>query len=282
MHDSQASQSNTLRYMLRPLVRFCLRHSKHIQEFIDTLKVVYVEVALEELSKETKKINVSRLSVVTGVHRHDVVRIFRERRPPIRKSVGLLARVINRWENDSRYCSKAGAPRLLSYEGDENEFKELVAHVSKTLNPGTVLYGLLRAGSVEKTARGLRLISKPLSLSQDPDKLYELLGRNVETLVEAAEHNIQFNPDPRNLHIRTEYNNVYKKDLPKIRQWLLREGRKFHAKARKFLSNCDADINPGLGDSEGTAACRVALGSFSWTAMPTITESEHDTPPEQA
>lgn len=259
------ARSSVLRYMLRPLVRFCLRHAKPLQEFVEVLKLVYVEIAIEELSRETRKINVSRLSVVTGVHRHDVERIFREKRPPIRKSAGLLARVTNRWETDSRFCNKAGAPRVLTIEGEDSEFRALVASVSKTLNAGTVLYGLLRAGAAEKTAKGLRLMRKPIYVSKDPAGAYEFLGRNLESLMEAAEENLVRNPDPKNLHIRTEFNNIFLAELPSIRAWLLREGRAFHAKARKFLSKFDGDLNLERTARGDAAGGRVVLGAFGLT-----------------
>lgn len=265
MSDSDEIYANTLRYMLRPLVRFCLRHSKPLQEFLDILKVVYVEVATEELRKETDKINVSRLCVVTGVHRHDMNRIFREKRPPIRKSVGLLSRVVNLWESDKRFCTKSGQPRVLGLEGDDSEFRILVSSVSKTLNPGTVLYGLIRSGSAEKTPNGLKLVRGAVSLHKDPSRVYELLARDVESLIEAAEFNIEHNPDPRNLHIRTEYNNIFKKDIPKIRAWVLSEGRKFHARARKFLSKSDLDLNLDRAASGEEAGCRVIVEAFSLT-----------------
>ncbi len=276
MTDLDQARSNVLRYMLRPLVRFCLRHSKPLQEFVDILKTVYVEVALEELRKETKKINVSRLCVVTGVHRHDMNRIFKERRPPIRRAVGLLARVMNVWESDKRFCNKSGQPRVLSLEGEDSEFRELVLSVSKTLNPGTVLYGLIRAGSIEKTAQGVKPIKTPISLMQDPARVYELLARDVESLIDAAEYNVQYNPEPRNLHIHTEYNNIFEKDIPKIREWLLREGRKFHARARKFLSKADQDLNLERASSGEPAGYRVVLGAFSMTQGPRVEGSEAD------
>lgn len=274
MADLDQARSNVLRYMLRPLVRFCLRHAKPIQEFIDVLKVVYVEVALEELQKETSKINVSRLCVVTGVHRHDMNRIFREKRPPIRRAASLLARVVGVWESDKRFCNSSGQPRVLSVDGEDSEFRELVLAVSKTLNPGTVLYGLLRAGSVVHAPRGVRLVKAPVSHRKDPARVYELLARDVESLIEASEYNVRHNPEPRNLHLRTEYNNIFKSDIPKIRNWLINEGRKFHARARKFLAKSDLDLNPDRAARGEAAGYRVVLGAFSLTAEPLPIETE--------
>ena len=67
-----------LRQMLRPLIRFCLKRSVGLQDWVEATKIVYLEVAVEEMTKAGQKVNMSRLSTYTGVHRRDVVRIHKE------------------------------------------------------------------------------------------------------------------------------------------------------------------------------------------------------------
>ena len=69
----------------------------------------------------------------------------------------MISRVVAQWENDRRFLTQAGKPRVLSCDEDDSEFSELVRLVSKDLHPGTVLFELERSGIVERSKRGVRL-----------------------------------------------------------------------------------------------------------------------------
>ena len=65
-----------LELILKPVVRFCLRRAIRFQQFSDILKGVFVRVGKEELDACCAKASVSRLAVMTGVHRKDIGRIL--------------------------------------------------------------------------------------------------------------------------------------------------------------------------------------------------------------
>ena len=97
---------------LRPLVRFCLKRSISVQQAIELLKQTFIEVAADELRKSGQSVNVSRLRVATGMHRRDVVRIFRE--GEVREhSSNLLSNVIGQWQQDRRFLTKTRKPKVL-------------------------------------------------------------------------------------------------------------------------------------------------------------------------
>ena len=58
--------------LLRPILRFALRRGVYARELMETVKRMLVEVAHEELQSTGGTINSSRLSVVTGMTRHEV------------------------------------------------------------------------------------------------------------------------------------------------------------------------------------------------------------------
>ncbi len=261
-----------LRIMLRPLIRFALRGNLSLMDFIRISKVVFVEVGEEELKKVTKKINVSRLCVLTGVHRKDLDEIYRKKRTPTTYSVSIPARVLGEWEQNRRYRTSAGKPRVLSFEGEKSEFKDLVESLSTNLNPGTVLFELERLGSVVRTAQGLKLVKSVGKFDGKSEKALELVSRDVESLIGSAIENISTPKPVLNLHIRTEYDNVLVDKIPKIREWILKEGRAFHKKMRDYISTYDRDINPGGGKGDGGA--RVTVGAFSVTSWPEVNKEE--------
>ncbi|MCO6430852.1 MAG: hypothetical protein J5J00_08320 [Deltaproteobacteria bacterium] len=248
-----------LRLVLRPIARFSLQRAINIQDLVESLKFVLISVAKEELEAGGEKPNVSKLSIMTGMHRRDVMRILASDEIPDRPA-GLTSRIIGQWEQDSRFTTKAGVPRVLTVDGEDSEFAELVKLVSKDLHPGTILHELERLGVVEHVRGGVRVKARYESARGDPEKGYQILGADLADLINAADENVFGSAETPNLHARTEYDNIFVDDLPKIREWLLKEGSAFHQKARNYLSRFDKDINPHIKKDGGA---RVVLGTYS-------------------
>lgn len=249
-----------LRLMLKPLARFCLRHSLRIQELEEAAKIVLIEAAKEEIERSEEKVNISRLSAVTGLHRRDVMRIFREGRT-IEEPRNLVSRVIGQWLNDRRFTTTRGTPRVLVGEGEQSEFHKLVRLLSNDVHPGTVLFELERVGAVERTAKGLRLVASGYVPKGNPKEGFELLSLDTGDLICAVDENVFSPGDIPNLHARTEYDKIRADMLPKIREWILEEGSEFHRRLRNYLSQFDLDISPDDG-YRGKFA-RVVVGAFS-------------------
>lgn len=245
---------------LRPLVRVALRSSLQFMDLVEVLKGVFLEVAAEELVAEGERISVSRLSVMTGVHRKDATRLYRDR-GEIKRPGDTLTRVIGHWRQSSSYATKPGQPRVLSCEGTESEFAGLVREVTSDIAPYTVLNELERREMVERTNSGVRLLkTQHLSLDRELTEGFSLLGTDVEDLLHAGCENILAPSPTRNLHLKTQFDNIPRAKLPEIREWLLEEGSKFHVKVERYLAQFDRDIVPSRDSSP---ASRVAFGSFS-------------------
>lgn len=249
--------------LLRPLARFCLRHGQSYQEFSEIAKLAFIRAADETLSQEGAKVNVSRISVLTGIYRPDVTRLIDAAEPSMPSSASLTSRVLSLWEQDPTYRTKGGQPRTISYQGESNEFHQICSRVSKAINPGTILFELERNSAVEKTSRGLRLTKRENRIVSDPMQGFSILARDLDTLIRAAEQNLVDPQRITNLHIRTEYDNILKEHIPKIRRWMVDEGKRFHKRAREFLARYDQDINPGK--STGDAGAKVCISAFSFT-----------------
>jgi len=248
-----------LRLMLRPVVRFCIRRTLSIQDLIESAKVVFLQVAAEELVLKKERVNVSRLSVLSGMHRRDVMRIYKEGRTKD-ESFGYITRVIGHWLQDDRFKGSSKKPRVLSLEGENSEFRKLCCCISSDVNPGTVLFELERVGAVERVKGGVKLKTRAYVPRNNPQEGFRLLAADAEDLISAVEENVFGAETTPNLHAKTEYDNVCCEDLPAIKQWLMREGSAFHAKVRNFLSAFDKDIHPQLRKEGGA---RVAVGTFS-------------------
>lgn len=242
----------------RPVATFCLKHSIDFQELLEVIKSTLVEQAAQTLEEDGEKVNSSRLSILTGLHRREVQRIYKGEQKQAHLSHTM--RVIGQWQGDPDFTTKAGKPKVLRHEGDHSEFADLVRKVCTDLHPGTVLFELERLGIVERDGAKLHLLNQAFMPKDDPEEIYKLYATDATHLLHAVDENIFADDPQRNLHIRTEYDNVELDAVPEIRTWLYREGNLLHQKAMNYISKFDLDLNPNPKKKGGA---RIVLGSFS-------------------
>ncbi len=268
-----APHEQAIHRLLRPVVRFALRRSVYVQDLIDIVKGVLVEVAEEELLTSGEKTNASRLSIATGMTRRDVSLFFHPGQSNVEPQ-SFLARVIGQWEHDKRYQKKNGTPRVLSFGTEDSEFSKLVRRISQHVGPSAVVAELTKNGAAAITPEGLKLIRPTIDLTRDEIKAFEIIAKDMRDLIQTLEHNLAHPPTAQNLHFRTEYTNIYRKDVPGVRSWIIKEGRKFHSRVREFLAAHDKDVNPSAHAAE-PAGVRIALSSFSYIDEESGTESKN-------
>jgi hypothetical protein len=252
-----------LKLLMRPLVRAFLRHAFSIHDFVTLAKTVFVEVAQEEIEQSGEKPNVSRLSAMTGLYRKEVTQIFKKQAPPLYQGASLVARVLSRWETDKRFCSAQGKPRPLEFGSAGSEFSALVMSVSTDTHEGTIFGELKRAGLVIVEDGKAILKKREAYIPGDLDRAMRIIEGNLESCILSGEENVLVNPEPRNLHLRTAYDNVYVDKLPEIRAWILEQGRDLHRRIREFVARHDADEEVSA-NSERVAGGELVVSSFSW------------------
>ncbi|MCB0346418.1 MAG: hypothetical protein KDD66_14970 [Bdellovibrionales bacterium] len=263
MQDFQRTREQMLGLMMKPALRFCLKHAMSFHKLMEMAKQALVELTIVELEASGSKVNVSRVSAATGLNRRDVARILRQE-DRLEDLPHLASRVTNRWENDPDFTTKNGKPRVLSYRGKNSEFHQLVAKVSKDLHAGTMLKELERRGAVERLPSGLKLESGTNFHTSAPNKGLELLAQDTSSLIDAVEENLFTEQATRNLHIRTDYDNILLSRLPEVRAWLLEHGRNYHREVRAYLSQFDKDVSPNTGPDEPGGG-KVVVTAFSTT-----------------
>ncbi len=249
-----------LKQLLRPIARFCMNRSIKIQDAIEMLKYAFLEIAREELQRESKLVSNSRLSVMTGLHRRDVVRLLIDGQE-ISENAPLLLRVIGQWQQDKAYWDKKGFPRPLTIEGKKSEFVNLVQSISKDLNPYTVLFELERVGAVRREDDSIMLNADVYVPEGDIKESLGLLGRDMEDLILAVDENVFKKPSIPHLHIKTRYDNIALSAMPELRKWCLEIGAKVHADVRAKLAKYDKDLNPKLKGEAGGAI--ISFGTFA-------------------
>lgn len=246
--------------LLYPVVRLALRHAVKFQDFEAVAKQAFLRAATEELQSSGSAVTASKLSVMTGIQRRDIRRIENSQPP---SHGDLITRVIGLWREGARFRGKNGRPRTLSFHSGAGEFVDLVQSVSSDLNPYTVLFELERARLAEQNEDGVSLL-RPGYQPADLAEGLRLLGKDSSDLHRVVEYNLFAGQQDRQLHIKTEYDNIPSDKLPLVREWFMEQGTQLHARARAFLSAHDIDVNPqakGLPPPE--TRLRAAIGTFA-------------------
>lgn len=249
--------------VLRPLIRLLLRHGVPFGTFSDLAKRVYVEVALEEFGIPGRKQTHSRVSVLTGLSRKEVLRVTRLERPDDTEMGGRYhraARVIGGWVRDERFNDGSGNPAPLPVEGEGVTFSGLVKEYSGDVPHRAILDELLRVGAVERTADDkVRLLARAyIPVAGDDEKL-EILGTDTACLIETIDHNLQAEPGKTFFQRKAMYDNLPDAAVEELREDLAMRAETFLETADRRMAERDRDVNP---KSAGTGRRTAGIGIF--------------------
>lgn len=243
-------------------MKLCIRYSIQLPELIEKLKEIFVKIAKEEISKRNEEISVSKISVISGVHRKDVTRFIKNKEAKKPKQ-NIIARIMVKWQHSKKFTTSSGSPRVLNAEGRNSEFSELVESVTGgDLGAYPILHEMERLGIIEKKGSRVKLLWRDYVVDSDSKKGISLLAEDSNDLANAIEENIFNRSELPNLHLKTSFDKIDSSKMEAIRKWLLEEGSLFHKKVRNYLASFDADTNPKIICKE---PIRVVYGSFSLT-----------------
>lgn len=154
-------------------------------DLIERLKLHYIDAAKDMTDG---KITDSRLSVLTGLQRRDIVRL-REISPKGQKP-NHLSRLVALWQTEPMYSS-SGKPNDLPKNGPEPSFEALARIVRRDVHPRTMLDTLVATGTVavneDQTVRLAQTSYQPLSGSEDQ---LAYLAQNLGDHLNAATDNV--------------------------------------------------------------------------------------------
>ena len=184
--------------LLRPLVRILLRNGVSYSTFSDFVKWIYVDVAGKEFGIQGRKQSTSRVSVITGLSRKEVIRVRKLPKPDDSASAeryNRAARVIAAWRRDKSFQDAKGDPVPLPMSGPGVSFSELVKRFSGDVPVRATLDELIRVGAVERLEDGrINLLTRTyIPAGSDADKLH-ILGTDVAHLISTIDHNLKSDP----------------------------------------------------------------------------------------
>lgn len=249
--------------LLRPLARILLRNGVSFSTFSDLAKWIYVDVATREFGIEGRKQSTSRVSVITGLSRREVMRVRKLPRPDVTASTerhNRAARVIAAWRRESDFLDAEGNPALLPMEGRGATFSELVKRFSGNVPPRAILDELIHVGAVERRKDGkIALITRAyIPRNIDAHKL-NILGTDVRHLVSTIDHNLKPETTEPLFQRKVSYDNLPDDVLPAFRKLFTKRAQAMLESADRWLAQRDRDVTPTV---KGRGSNRAGFGIF--------------------
>jgi len=257
----QSTLTRALLTLLKPLVRILLRNGIAYGSFAELIKKTYVDVAFETFAPPGKKQTLSRVSAMTGMTRKETRRLHDLLQPDAGDSAqryNRAVRVISGWVNDPRFQDTTGAPAQLSMDQGDSSFAALVKQYSGDMTTQAMLAVLEAADSVQRTARGVKLVRRAYLPGKDPREKLVILGTDTAELIATIDHNLVAADGERRFQRKVSSHRLRPEDLPAF-QALSAE------KSQALLEELDAWLSEHeiTGDVAGRY---VSLGIYFYTS----------------
>lgn len=253
--------------LLRPLVRLLLRHGIAYGSFAEIAKRVYVDVAEHDFTLDKRKQTNSRIAVLTGLTRKDVLRILREAEsasPPEQKH-HRASRVISGWLNDAEFQDADGNPELLTFEGERRSFSLLVSRYSGDMPVRAMADELRRVGAISVLDDGLLKLETTAYIpsAASPETL-AMFGGDVADLMSTVDYNVDPAHSDTRLQLQTYYDNLSIEDAEAFAKWADPQSIALLRRFDKWLAQRDRDNQDVSSQNivNGTGRSRTGVGIY--------------------
>ena len=170
--------------LLAPIARLAVARGVLFAEVAERLKRQFVAAAEDRI---VGKVTDSRISVMTGLQRRDIVRLRAEASPPA-PPVNHLSRLVARW------VAQGGYP--LPRKGAQS-FDTLAQDIRRDVHPATMLAQLTDAGTVRLDPDDLVVLqARSYQPLPGTDAQLDYLARNGGDFLSAATANVLHDPAP--------------------------------------------------------------------------------------
>ena len=181
--------------ILRPLVRVLIRNEVTHAELTELVRQTYVEVAYDTYSIPGQEMTFSRVAVLTGLSRKEVVRlkgILDSEEVLVKQAPNRAQRVVHGWLSDKQFLDRKKQPKELPVKGEGSSFQALVQRYSGDITYGAVLDELNLIGVTELSENNtVRLINKAYIPFKDELEKVRIMAVCVSDLFETAVYNIE-------------------------------------------------------------------------------------------
>lgn len=263
--------------ILRPLVRILLRNGVPFQSFAEMARWAYVDIAMREFGLENKKPTVSRVSILTGLSRKEVSRLWKMERTRDHVAIeryNRAARVVGGWIKDPEYTDENGHPRDLFIDTGRSNFHDLVKTYSGDAPYRAILDELQRVGVVETIENSkIRLVKRAYVPMHDSPGLIHILGTDVGRLIATIDYNISNSGNQPFFQRNVSYNNLPVESLEGIKNTLNDKGQELLEVLNRQMAEHDRDTSPSV---KGSGRILAGVGIYYFEEPFNGVESDPD------
>jgi hypothetical protein len=201
MENNNTALRKALQKLLKPLVRILLRYGYSYHEFSEVAKQTFVDVCFDDFAIEGKKMTASRVAVLTGMDRKEIVKLINKHSGEaehVSRPINRASRVIGGWLQDKDYRNKKGQPLAIPVKGDGITFQALVRKYGGDITYGPILDELLRINAVRYTdENNIQLLAEGyIPVSNELEKL-KIMGDSACDLLTSINYNLDSPKYPR-------------------------------------------------------------------------------------
>jgi hypothetical protein len=222
-----------------------------------------VDAAVHQFGIPGRKPSTSRVSILTGLSRKEVMRVRGLPRPTDQGSAeryNRAVRVITAWRQEADFRDENGEPALLPLSGGPKSFGELVRRFSGDVPVRAMLDELKRVDAVNELEDGrIKLCTRAyIPRALEADKIH-ILGTDVGHLISTIDHNLQPEVQQPFFQRKVTYDNLPDQALPKFRKLTVRKAQALLENMAFWLAKHDRDMNPAV---TGTGRNRAGVGIY--------------------
>jgi uncharacterized protein DUF6502 len=243
---------------MRPYARRMLSADATFGQLEARLRELFVEIAVQEISRSGGAPTDSRIAILTGINRKEVRRIRALERDgaPHAFSRSLLASLISRWTSDPRTTDSRGNPLPLPYDARRGaSFVALARKTTADLHPRALLDALIGAqAAVLREGDVVALTRTAYVAPRGRPEALAMLADDPPELIETMLHNVLDDTQEPRLQQKVAYDNIGSDGLTRLRAAVRREAERFLKRANARLLRHDRDRTPRAPGGERTAA----------------------------
>lgn len=245
--------------ILRPMVRLLIRFEFTHLELSELVRQTYVEVADTDLAIDGQLMTVSRVAVLTGLSRKEVVRlrlVLEDGAPSMKQAPNRAQRVVQGWLVDKEFLDRKKNPKVLPIKGEKGSFVALVKRYSGDITYGAILDELNRTGVTSQSdTTHVALVNSAYIPHENDLEQVRILSLCVSDLFKTAVSNIDAEPGDKRFQRQVTYNRLDKVSADEFRLYseekaaaLIDDLNKFLAKKRRnSVKTRGASMRIGMG-----------------------------------
>ena len=214
---------DALQLVLRPIAKILLNIGISVGEFVEVVKLAFVDVATTEFGIRGRPTNISRIAVMTGLTRKEVRRIrnaLEAGESTVSVKTTPIAEILHRWHAEKEFIDDDGRPAALSFSEGEHSFSALVKKFGGDVPPGAMRTELKRIGSISEDEDGnLRVVKRSVSPTNQTDNLVTSRVHSAYPLLSTIFENCAKEEGPAGLAQFSAYSTgIDKSDLKRLRR----------------------------------------------------------------